>query len=143
MANITAANAVYSIAIPPLYIAPQQLVGFATDAAWDTGESEPAEVMIGVDGIVSAGFVPYLTDQTIHLQADSPSAIIFETWLETQKIAQTIYFAAATLNLISLGRKYSMSQGILRRMPPISSTRKVLQPRDFVITWGDISPAVS
>jgi hypothetical protein len=143
MANITASNSIFMIAVPPLYTAPQQLVGYASDAAWDTGESEPAEIMIGVDGIVSAGFVPYLTDQTVHLQADSPSSTIFETWLESQKIAQTIYFASATLTLSSIGRKYSMSQGVLRRMPPISSTRKVLQPRDFVITWGDISPAVS
>jgi hypothetical protein len=143
MPNITASNSVYMLAVPPLYTAPQQLQGFAADAAFDTGESEPAEIYIGVDGIVSAGFVPYLTDQTIHLQADSPSCTIFETWLESQKISQTIYFASATLNLISVGRKYSMSQGILRRMPATPGARKVLQPRDFVITWGDISPAVS
>ena len=143
MANITAANSILMLAIPPIYTAPQQILGFSSDAAWDVGESEPAEVMIGVDGIVSAGFVPYLTDFTVHLQADSPSFIIFETWLESQKIAQTIYFGVSTLVIPAISRKYAMSQGVLRRMPPISGTRKVLQPRDFVITWGDISPAVS
>jgi hypothetical protein len=143
MANITAANAVFMLAIPPIYTAPQQIVGFASDSAWDAGESEPAEIMIGVDGIVSAGFVPFLTDFTVHLQADSPSSSIFETWLESQKTTLTIYFGVATLLIPAINRKYAMSQGVLRRMPPLPGTRKVLQPRDFVITWGDISPAIS
>lgn len=142
MANITSANSVFMLAIPPLYTSPQHIQGYAADAAWDLGESEPTEIYIGVDGIVSAGFTPFLTDFTLHLQADSPSNVIFETWLESQKITQGIYFAAATLNLVSIGRTYTMSQGVLRRMPPIAGSRKVLQPRDFVITWGDISPAI-
>lgn len=139
--TITAANAVYMLDIPGLYPVPQRLQGFGTDSAFDTDASEPAETMMGVDGILSAGFVPFMTRQTITLQADSPSVLIFEDWLAAMKQAREVLFANATIVLPSVGRKYTNTRGVVTSVPAIPGTRKVLQPRAFVITWGDISPA--
>jgi hypothetical protein len=138
--TITAANSVYMLTIPQLYPIPQQLVGYAADAAFETEASEPAEVVIGVDGRMSAGFVPFLTKQGISIMPDSPSAIVFEDWLTAQKSAQEIYSASAVIYLPSISRSYIMTNGVLTSTFSIPGTRKVLQARTFTITWGDITP---
>ncbi len=139
--TITAANSVFMLSITGLYVTPQRLQGYSADAAFDTDAVEPAETMMGVDGKMSAGFVPTMTKQTITLQADSPSCAVFETWLAAMKSAREVLFANGTVSLPSVGRKYTMTKGVLSSYPAISGVRKVLQPRAFAITWEDISPA--
>jgi hypothetical protein len=124
--TITAANSVYMLTIPQLYPIPQQLVGYAADAAFETE--------------ASAGFVPFLTKQGISIMPDSPSAIVFEDWLTAQKSAQEIYSASAVIYLPSISRSYIMTNGVLTSTFSIPGTRKVLQARTFTITWGDITP---
>ena len=138
MPNITAANAVYMLGVASLYPTAQQLQGFGTDSAFDTDASEPAEVMIGVDGFVSAGFVPFLTKQTITLQADSPSVTLFEDWVSAMSAQLEVYYAFGLISLPAISRSYVLSQGVLTSVPQVPGTRKVLQPRNFVITWGSI-----
>lgn len=138
--TITAANAVYMLMVPGLFPIPQRLQGFAADAAFDTDASEPAEVVKGVDGRMSAGFVPFLTEQTISIMPDSPSSLLFEDWLQAEKVAQEIYYGNATITLPSINRSYALTSGVLRQIISIPGTRRVLQARTFRITWDDISP---
>nr|WP_321986140.1 hypothetical protein [uncultured Lichenicoccus sp.] len=138
--TITAANSVYSLVITGLFPVPQILQGYAADAAFDTDASEPAEVVIGVDGGISAGYVPFLTRQTISIMPDSPSSLLFESWLAAQKAAVEIYYATATISLPSVNRSYVCSNGVLTSYVSIPGTRRVLQARNAVITWGSIDP---
>jgi hypothetical protein len=140
MASITAANAVYLLSVTGLFPVPQQLQGFSADAAFDTDASEPAEVVIGVDGRMSAGYVPFLTRQTISIMPDSVSSLLFEDWLAAQKAAGEVYFANASITLTSVNRAYVLTNGILTSIVSIPGTRKVLTARNFVITWGSIDP---
>ena len=140
MGTITSANAVYLLVIPGLFPVPQQLQGFATDAAFDTEASDNAEVVMGVDGVLSAGFVPFMTNQTIHIQADSDSIKLFEAWLQTEKALKEKLTASGVINLPSVNRSYIMTNGILKSIIPIPSAKKVLAARDFTITWGSIDP---
>jgi hypothetical protein len=143
MANktLTAANSVYLLSITGLYVTPQRLQGFGADAAFDTDAVEPAEVMIGVDGKMSAGYVPVLTPQTITLQADSASNAIFDTWNAAQKAAREIMYANATISVPSLGLKYTLTRGVLTSYVAIPGVRKVLQPKAARITWESVSSA--
>lgn len=141
MANsITAANSIYMIAILGLYPIPQQLQGYAADAAFDTEAADSAEIVIGVDGIMSAGFVPFVTKQTINIMPDSPSSLLFEDWMAAQKAAREVYYANASVTLPSVNRAYVLTNGILTSFPAIPGTRKVLQARAFTITWESINP---
>lgn len=140
MGKITSANSIYMLTIPNLFPIPQQLQGYATDAAFDTEASDNAEVVMGVDGVLSAGFVPFVTTQVIHLQADSPSVLLFEAWLAAEKAIREKYFAIANISLPSVSRKYVLSSGVLKAIIPIPSAKKVLGPRDFTIVWGSIDP---
>lgn len=141
MATITAANAVFQLGVPGVFNTPQQLQGFATDDAFTNGAQELAEIIMGVDGILSAGWVPAPFEQTIHLQADSPSIITFETWQAAERAIQEKLPAFALVKLSSVQRQYSMPVGYLKTQAPMPSARKVLQPRDFVIVWGVAAPS--
>lgn len=139
--TITAANSVYLLAIPGLYPIAQLLQGYSADAAFETETAEPTENQMGVDGIMSSGFVPFMTLQTISLQADSDSVLVFENWLAAMKSAREVIYANATISLPSVQRKYNLTKGALSSIVAIPGTRKVLQPRPFRITWGSIDPA--
>ena len=99
MGDITSANAVFTITIPGVFSSPQQLQGFDVDAAISNDAVDVAEDKIGVDGILSAGFIFSLVPMAIHLQADSASNNLFETWLATQKTNLTTYLARAQIVL--------------------------------------------
>jgi hypothetical protein len=143
MANltITAANSVYMLAIASLYPVPQQLQGYAADAAFATEDVEPTEVVMGIDGHMSAGFVPYVTPQTITIMPDSPSLTMFEQWLSAMKASREIFIANGTIALPAIGKKYTLTRGVLSRIKSIPDVKKSLQPVEYRITWESVSPA--
>jgi len=143
MASITAANAIFTLAIAGLFPTPQQLHGFAADNIFETDPLESAEVLMGVDGLLSAGFVYVAVRQNISLQADSPSGAIFDTWWSQQQASKDIFFASGIVTLKSLGTKWAMTKGVLTTYPPIPNAARVLQPRRFGLTWQSVSPAVA
>jgi len=140
MATITAANSVYMLSIAGLFPTPQQLQGYSADDAFSTDAVEPAEVVMGVDGRMSAGYIPRETPQTISLMPDSPSDQMFDAWLSAQKLIREIYFANGLITLTSIGRTYVLTRGVLTSIPPIVSAKKVLQARTFRITWETVAP---
>ena len=142
MSSITSVNSVYMLAIVGLYDTPQRLQGFAVDDVFDTESIDSAEVMMGVDGALSAGFVFVPVKQSIMLMGNSPSIEMFEQWYSNQQTSGELFAAKATVNLPSLGRAYSMTNGYLTAYSPISDAKKVMQPRKFGITWERITSSV-
>jgi hypothetical protein len=143
MPSITGATAIVTIAIPNLFSTPQQLQGFATDDVFTTSELESAEVMMGVDGVLSAGFVYVPVEQHFALQADSASIALFDTWWATQQQVQDLYYAQGVTILKAIGKKWAMTRGVLRRYKPTPDAKKLLQPQRFMITWQSILPAAA
>lgn len=136
MADITSANATFSLNVPDVFPIAVQLQGFATDDAFATEAVDVAETMMGVDGRMSAGYVPFIVPMRIMLQADSPSIAAMEQWATAEIQAQAKYFANGVILLPSVGRQYSLSQGALRRITPTPAVKKVLQPVEYEIHWA-------
>jgi hypothetical protein len=141
MGTITSANAILFLTIPSLYPTPQQIQGFAVDDIYDIPDLEIGESMMGVDGVLSAGWVNVKVPQTIALMADSPSNNIFDTWYTSEQQIQDKLVANGSITLTSIGKKYAMITGYLTGFKPIADGKKVLQPRKFVVTWQSIIPA--
>lgn len=139
--TITSANSVYTLVIPGLYSAGVNLQGYMADAAFETDAADVAELVRGVDGVLSGGFVFFNTNQTISIMPDSPSSVVFENWLAAEKAQQEKIVASGSISIPSVGRKYALSQGYLFRIVQVPAARRVLQGRPFVISWGDVSPA--
>ena len=136
--TITSANAVITLSVPDVFDAPFQLQGFMTEDAWDTDETEPVQSRIGVDGVKSDGFTPFLTPQTFHFQADSLTIDLFEQWLAQMKSAREVFRASGTMLLTSTGKLYAMSRGSMTRIKQTPDGKKVLEGQAFQITWGDV-----
>ncbi len=138
MASISSANSIIMLAIASLYTVPQQLQGFAADDIFDAEAVDEVEVLMGVDGTLSAGYVPQPVKWSVTFQADSASIDLFEAWYASQKAAGDVYFATGIVTLPSVGRLYTCTNGVLTSYSPMSSAKKLLQPRKFGITWESV-----
>jgi hypothetical protein len=138
MATLTAANAVLIITIPGLFNQPQVLQGFAADDIYDVDQIDMTEVVMGVDGILSGGFVFVPIKQTIALQPDSASNAIFESWAAAQTQIKDAYIANGRTTLQSVNRAYVSTKGFLTGHTPVPSAGKLLKPRKYTITWQSV-----
>lgn len=137
--TITSANSVFTIVVPGLFPAPVQLRGYSSDKAFTTEAVDLAEVQMGVDGRMTAGFTPNPVKQTITLQADSPSKDIFTALIQAMKTAREVYFVSGSISLPSTGESFTLTRGILTNAKQIPDAQKVLQPVDYVITWESVN----
>lgn len=137
--TITSANSVFTIVVPGLFPAPVQLRGYASDKAFTTEAVDLAEVQMGVDGRMTAGFVPNPVKQTITLQADSPSKDIFTAMIQAMKTAREVFYISGTIALPSTGESFTLTRGILTQAKQIPDAQKVLQPMDYVVTWESVN----
>jgi hypothetical protein len=138
MATLTAANAVIMLAVSSLFDVPQQLQGFAADDVFTTEVTTPVETLMGVDGVLSGGWVATPKVQTISLQSDSLSNLIFEQWYNSQEQARETFIANANVTLMAVNQTYILLRGFLTGYPPMPDARRILQPRRYRITWGSI-----
>jgi hypothetical protein len=139
--NITSANAVFILAIPALGII-HQLQGFAVDNAFDVGEQDIAENLMGVDGKKSSGWIPQMYTQAVHLQADSDSIAVFDQVYNFSNINRTFYEMTGTLTYPSTGKSYTFKNGTLTSYKPLPDAKKTLEPIDFSIVWETVIPSV-
>lgn len=137
--TITSANSVFTLVVAGLFPAPVQLKGYASDKAFTTEAVDLAEVQMGVDGRMTAGFVPNPVKQTITLQADSPSKDIFTAVIQAMKTAREVFYISGSIALPSTGESFTLTRGILTNTKQIPDAQKVLQPMDFVITWESVN----
>jgi len=137
--TITSANSVFTLVVAGLFPAPVQLKGYASDKAFTTEAVDLAEVQMGVDGRMTAGFVPNPVKQTITLQADSPSKDIFTAMIQAMKTAREVFYISGSIALPSTGEAFTLTRGILTNAKQIPDAQKVLQPVDYVITWESVN----
>lgn len=143
MGSITAANSVFTLSVASVFPSPVRLQGYSTDDAFTTESVTSSEVVKGVDGRMSAGWLPTLKTMTITFQADSDSVSVFENWNGFQETIREILQAQGTIILPAVSKKYNLRNGILSAYTPIIGVQKTLQPWAVGITWDDISPAVA
>lgn len=138
MSTITSANAVFALAINNYFPVPQTIQGFAVDDAFESEAVQQSEILMGVDGKLSAGkvFVPY--KMTIHLQADSPSVFIFDAWRNAQNATVDVYSASGSITLPGTSMVYTLQNGYLTMATPFPAVKKTLQPLVYEITWQQI-----
>lgn len=138
--SITGSNVIFTLTVPGVLLAPTQVKEFAVDDIYSADVVEPAEVMIGVDGVMSAGFIYTTTKQSITLQANSPSNDMFDAWVSAQRTLGDQYFAEGAMTYPSINRRWVMTGGALTAFPPMPDVGKVMKPRKFTITWENVFP---
>lgn len=137
---LTASNAVVTLWQPILFPTPQQLQGFAADDVTGMADVDVLEEVMGVDGVLSFGFVWNARNQTVTLQADSASNAFFDTINTQQEAAQTAYPLSGTIKLTSIGLMFNLINGGLKRYKPMPDVKKIIQPRSYGIVWNRVVP---
>ena len=138
--TLTGANSIITLSIANLYPAPFQLQQYAADDLTDVEAIDSAEVVMGVDGTLSAGFVYVPYKQSVALQANSPSIVYFDTLWATMQQQQDVYQISGTILLPSISMKYTLVNGYLTSYTAFPGVKKTLQPRKFTIAWNIIVP---
>lgn len=142
MANntITSADSIFALTVTNLFPSAQTLEGYAADAMFALGDTEMAQSVRGADGKLSAGFVfgEYL--QTITIMPDSPSRQIFEAWQLTSLTSKAVFRCNATIILPAIGKKFTLTNGVLQRVKAMPDAQRVLQAMTFQINWESVTP---
>lgn len=140
MGTITSADVAFTITIQALFPVPQQLQGFATDDIYGVAQIKSVETMMGVDGVLSGGFVFVPVPQEITLQADSESNDVFDLWWTTMQATKGVLRATGLIQLPAIATKFVHTSGFLTGYTPIPAGKRVLQPRRYEVTWQSIVP---
>ena len=141
-ATITSANSVLMLAIGGIAPIPQQIQGFSTDAAWAFDDIQTVEIVMGIDGNMSAGYVHVAKPMKITIMPNSSSAALFDLWYTSQETAAEIFYADGTATYPSTGKKFTLTKGVLSRTKVAPTVAKTLQPVEYEITWEAITPSL-
>ena len=136
--TITAANSIFMLAIDTVYPVPQQLQGFAGDAAFTSEANQIGDTVMGVDAHLSVGYVPSAYVQTITLMPDSPSFEIFQNWASAERRIREVLIASATITLPAISQKYALRKGVLTNYKPLPDVQRLLTETQFQIVWERI-----
>lgn len=142
MATITSANSVFTLTAMSVFPVPQVLQGYAADDAFTTESLQIADVTMGVDGKLSAGYVPNPTKVTVMLQADSPSIVLFDAIIAATKVTRNVVYLDGHINLPSTGKQYVLVRGVLTNVSQVPDAKKVLQPHKYEITFESVYSSV-
>lgn len=146
MANnrtLTAANSTLLLAAGVVFPVPIKIQGYSTDDMTGMDAISPKEVSMGIDGRLSAGYVPVPVTQNISLQADSESNDFFEAVHAYEQQTRETMFFTGTLIVPGVARVYAMTRGVLTNYAPIADLRRTLQPRRFSLVWEKVAAAPS
>ncbi len=137
---ITGANVVITLSQPTLFPVPQQIQGFGPDDVTDMDPVKILEHLIGVDGVLTFGFVYVERMQEITLMADSKSNSFFDVINASQEAAQVAYPLSGTILMPSIGTMFNCTNGGLDTYKPMPQVKKILQPRKYRIVWNKVVP---
>jgi|SRR5579859_19244 len=142
--SLSAANSIITLSQPVLFPgSPQQLQGFGADDVTDIEAAKILEHLMGVDGVLSFGFVWVERIQEITLQADSASNSFFDVVNAQQEAVQDVYALSGTILLPSLGLKFTCINGGLENYKPMPKVQKITRPRTYRIVWNKVIPSLS
>ncbi len=133
--TLTSANASLALSVANLYAQPVILAGFSTDMIYNSDPMVSAEVLMGVDGVLSAGFVYNPFRFNIELQADSESNQVFDDWWSNSQQNKQAYVGTLTIILPSVKKQALLNRGFLISFPGLPDAARILRPRRFGMVW--------
>jgi hypothetical protein len=142
LGTLTSANCILFLSQPILLPTPVQIEQFAADDVYGVDRIKSVEVLMGVDGVLSGGFVFAEIMQHFYLQANSPSNVEVFDKIWTQMVAaKDVYPLNGSITLPAIKTKFTMSNGFLTDYSPAPDAKKILQRRQYTITWNSIGPS--
>ena len=137
MLDITSANAVVAISAESLFSV--NLENFSADSSFTTDTVQAAETRMGVDGHMAAGFTPAIKTVTINLEAGSPSHTFLQLLRQAQEVNLKPYKVQMVVSIPSIGKRYTLSNGVLQSYKDMPDGQTVLSPTQWVFHFESMS----
>lgn len=138
MGTLTSANSVLMLGVEGLFNVPVQIQGYAADDAFTIGDVDMAETVMGVDGKLSAGWIPAIKTLDIMMQADSASNDFFDALIAAESVAREKYVMNGSILVPGISRFFVLTRGFMKIGSVMPASKKILQPRKFTIDFQDI-----
>lgn len=142
MASITSANSGFILTATSVFPAPQVLEGYAADDAFMANAVDLAEIVMGVDGKMSAGYTPNPTEFTIALMPDSKSIAVFDAIIAATKATRDVIFLDGVITLPSVGKSYTLSNGVIRNANLLADAKKTMQAQKYILTFERVTQSL-
>lgn len=140
--TLTNANSILTLTVGDLDIGPVQLQGFGTNDMFDTTAIKSAEVIVGVDGVKSQGYIAFLVPFKFTLQADSLSIDVMDAIQEAQEAAQETYELSMSLSAPGLGKLWTFINGTITEFKKTPKGEKLMQAQSYEVTFGKMISSV-
>lgn len=134
--NITAANSSITCACALGNI---NFEGYSADSALSAEMVKIVETRMGVDGQMSAGYVPVIKRFTIDFEASSSSIWPLMNLARLVESAKTPQPVVITITIPAVDKKFICS-GFLTDYPPVLNIKKTLDPLSFGFDFQEIIP---
>lgn len=135
--DITSANATVVLDVQGLFSA--ELQQFSADASFTGDNIQMAEVRMGVDGKLVAGQVNSIKTVTINLEASSPSLSFMTLLRQSMDVNRKIYECNMIINVPSIGKRYSLSKGVLESCKALPDGNRVLAPTTWTFNFEQLN----
>ena len=139
--NITSANATAVLTVEKLYPAGIELQNFSTEQSISADEVTVAETRMGVDGHMSAGYVPTIYTVNISLEPGSASVRAINNLLKTQQRARQPYTVGLTITIPSIAEIHRYSNGVLKSGKFVPDGQKVLSALSYKFDFESFEPS--
>lgn len=126
LGNITSANAQMYLVVDQLYPAGVPITNFSADSMMTSDDMEIAQVRMGVDGGMAAGYVANPYAVTITLEASSPSLETMQSILQAMKVNKRTYECKLVLTIPASGQVHVWSHGVLTNGNPVPAPKRFL-----------------
>lgn len=134
--NITAANSSISCACA---IGNINFQGYSADSELSADTVKIVETRMGVDGQMSAGYVPAIKRFTVEFEASSSTIWHLMSLAQLTESAKTPQPVVMTITIPAVGKKFICS-GFLTDYPPVLNIKRTLDPVSFGFDFQDIIP---
>lgn len=139
-ATLTTANSSLVMSVEGLYPSGVTLAGYATDNILEIPAVVNKELAMGIDGKLSAGWVPNPIPVTITLQADSPSLAVFEEIWTREQATRGGLTIGLTVATPANGKRGVFRRGYLTSYQP-PNLQRTLQPGVAEFTFESYEPS--
>lgn len=138
MNDITSANSVLILTCEDLYPSGVQLENFSADQLIAQADEELASTRMGVDGYMSAGWIPSIKQVTISIEPSSPTVEVFDTIYKAQAQARTPYRLNLAVTVPSTGKTLTYKEGVLKGWKLLADHKQVLDPIQASIDFESV-----
>lgn len=139
--NISSADAVFVLTVQQLFNAPVVLENWASNKAWSSQSLKLADTRMSIDGKLNRGFMPSLLDMTLTFSPNSNTYLLFDSIATASRQGQTVYNLNGEISLKGLGRKYTLTNGVLIDYSAVPDATTMLGDVSAHIRWENILPA--